>query len=207
METKALKDKLNHDREIGVLMYDHSSRTGFRLTRVLTKLLGAISILIFATACVQTHEMVPVPDTHELDPILEFSSSNSIALVNVQENDTVEEYSRNGSARFVASYRQWTDVIISILSRELSARGMIIDDNAEKKIELAVVNGITEIGFWRTETQAVLEASLGDGYDARVVGINNNTMGAANRRQVDGALMRAVAQLLNDPKVIAYLED
>lgn len=159
------------------------------------------------TACTNHQYLTPRPDTHALDPLpQEFKSDGPISLINSQSDASDHIFLSSGAARFHANYQAWTDVAIEILARELTARGSHVSDGQQRSIQLAVIAAHSEVGFVKTETQITVKATLSNGYTSTYTGMNNNVMGAVNQRQIDGALMRAVAALLSDAKVVAFLK-
>lgn len=175
------------------------------MNSLIAKLLTLI-LLISLTGCVNHQNFTPRPDTHAFGPVeKEFSLSSPVELVNAQHDDGDKIFLRSGLARFHANYAEWTEVAIQILERELVKREGSLADGAKKKIMVSVVYAASEVGFVKTETRVGMKAVLSNGYEKTYQGTNNNVMGAVNLRQVDGALMRAVAEMLNDPEVVDFL--
>lgn len=176
--------------------------------RIFSKKIGLVfAVAILLSGCAINHHYTPKPDTHKLDPITqEFTSSISLSLINDQEDETEHLYRKAGAHRYHVNYNKWTDVAIQVLSRELAARNATIDENADKSIKLAVVSVQLISHAWTVETLITLDAKLSDGYTSSYVGRNSVTGFAYSyTRQTDGAIMRAVAAMLNDPKIVEFV--
>ena len=167
--------------------------------------------VISLSSCAINDYYTPNPDTHPLDPIAqEFKSNKILSLINGQKDDFEQLYFENwsGKRRSWANYHTWTNVAIQILNRELTARNATIDVNAEESIKLAIVDVRLIIHTVTAETQITLEANLSDGYSASYDGINSvSQFGWNAERQIDGAIMRAVAAMLSDPKVVEFVRN
>lgn len=149
-------------------------------------------------ACATSY--TPSPDRPFEAIAQEFTSSHPIALRNAQP---ATEEVRSGP--WYINYNAWTGVAIAIASRELSKRGMTAAADAKKTLDLAVQFATTESGFVKITSTVVMAVTTGDGYSATYTGLNSSAMVADTKRQVDGAMMRVVVQMLNDPKIVEYL--
>ena len=57
----------------------------------------------------------------------------------------------------------------------------------------------------RRSATITMTAATGNGHSATYTGVNSSAMAANTKRQIDGALMRVVVQLLSDPLIVEYL--
>jgi len=142
----------------------------------------------------------PNPD-RPFEPIPEFTSQASLSLVNVQEDTSQHPIGRS----FLANYKEWTDVAIQIADRELSKRGMQIGSDASRSLELSVTKARYRVGFVKITTDIEMSVKAGNGYTATYTGVNTAVLAAVPKRQVDGAMMRVVVEMLKDPEIVAYL--
>jgi hypothetical protein len=168
-----------------------------RRTHPVSLLLLAASLLPLG-ACATRY--TPKPDRPFEAIANEFTSTHRIALRNAQPN---KEEVRTGP--WLANYNAWTDVAIAITDRELQKRGMTLAADAGKTLDLAIESGITETGWVKITSTIVMRATTGDGYTATFTGVNSSAMAANTERQIDGAMMRCVVQMLSDPRIAAYL--
>lgn len=168
-------------------------------------LIGAILIFIsILSGCAAPIHYTPSPNTNQMEPIIEFSSNGEIALVNNQP--MTDEVVYCSKLDMYANYNKWTDVVIQILNREITKRGMKVTISAPKSMKIAVKYAKTDVGFSRVETHIVMAVETASGYKKEYIGRNKSFMGAVVTRQTDGALMRAVAKMLNDPEIVKYLK-
>ena len=179
--------------------------------KLIIKLLFTTTILVFLSSCAINTHYTPKPDTHSLDPIAqEFTSNKTLSVVNEQMDNSEQLYWENwsGKRRFHANHQKWTDVAIQVLNRELNARNATITEGTEDSIGLAIVN-VKLIPHTATiESQVTLQVNLSNGYSESYLGINSVVfLGHDYKRQMDGAIMRAVAAMLSDPKVVAFVSN
>lgn len=157
-----------------------------------------IVLLTALTACKVSY--TPSPD-RPFEPIAkEFTSNQRVTLRNAQPKSEPET-----SGPWKIDYHAWTDVAIQIAERELKKRGVTIAPDAPKTIDLAVQFATTETGWVKITSTITMTATAGNGYTATYTGVNSSTMAADTKRQIDGAMMRVVVQLLSDPLVVDYL--
>jgi hypothetical protein len=162
---------------------------------------GMLLVLLLTVGC--THYYVPDADTFRLDDIHEFSSKNAITLENAQDATKEVLFASTMGHDNFANLSAWTATAIEITQRELSMRGMHVADNQSKKLKLSVN---TVKGSFRPLSMRViltLSAETGDGYVGTYTG--NNQSPANINRAADGAVMRAVAEMLRDSKIVDFL--
>ena len=103
---------------------------------------------------------------------------------------------------YTASTHQVTDTAIQVLETELEKRNINISEDADKQLRLAIqgVSIVYPFGYYRCIL--LLKAETGDGYIGNFEG--NNVAGKPER-SCGGAVLRAVAAMLNDDAILAYL--
>ena len=173
----------------------------------IVKKLGVVSFcLVVLTGCV-SYNYIPKPDTHKFDAIdNEFNSNKTLSLINNQPNDTPQLHFEAGANKFYANYNKWTDVAIQVLDRELTKRDATIRENAGDYIKVSIISAEALPKFWTFGAQMTLEAELSNGYSASYIGTTSSGW-TTYFRSMDGALMRAVAAMLNDPEVVKFLSE
>jgi len=163
--------------------------------------IGILLILLAASGC--THHYVPEPDTFRLDAINEFSSTNSIWLENAQTDSEDVIFATSMGHKFYGNLKEWTETAITITQRELTKRGMTVIANSEKRLKLSVNSIQGTFGFAVVRVQLTLKAETGNGYVNTYIGDNRSP--ATVYRAADGAVMRAVAEMLRDGNLVDYL--
>ncbi len=168
----------------------------------------SILIVIFAFSISACSPLLytKTPDRHAFDPITEFRSDNTVRIYNNQPSMSEIVYYHSARGRS-GNFHVWTDVAIEIAARELRKRGLTISDDAPRGLGLKVLYAQTNTTFTTFETVIDIEATRDDGSRKRYRGRNKSVMAANLARQTDGALMRAVAAMLNDPDLVAYLTE
>lgn len=158
------------------------------------------ALVLAGCAGIRAINYVPSPD-FPMEPIQEFASSRSVSVVNAGDETALDL-----PARWWATRRQWTEVCVAIARRELGKRGMALDGPQPKVLKLAFQSVETNVGWAEVSSRAVLRVETGDGYTATYVGDNRAFgVGSDYERQMNGIMMRTVKEMLQDPKIAAYL--
>uniref|UniRef100_UPI004048AA44 hypothetical protein n=1 Tax=Aliarcobacter sp. TaxID=2321116 RepID=UPI004048AA44 len=166
----------------------------------------SILLIIGLSGCTRILKYTPNDSTFKMDPIQEFSSNNSVSLINGQESTNDVEFASKGIAKFTGNLQEWTNIAIQITKRELSKRNMIVTvEDPSKKLKLSIETVKGTFGAWVVRTEIRLTVETGDGYKNSYIGDNRSP--ASLNRASDGAVMRAVASMLNDPNIISYLKE
>jgi len=142
-------------------------------------------VLLFAAAC-SSPPYTPKGDL-PFEPIPEFKTKHTIELENAQPSVAQVEIGDG----WRANYNAWTGVAIEIAARELDKRGAKIGPGSERRLRLTVTRAHCEAGAAEID----LRVETGDGHHATYTGKNTP---ADKDRQLDGAIMRAVVQVLKD---------
>ena len=111
-----------------------------------------------------------------------------------------------GAHTYYANLNAWTGVAIDIAARELAKRGMqIAKKDAPKTLTLSVQSAQSKAGWGNVGSKIVMRAETSDGYTATYTGHNSSGFAAILDRQIDGAMMRVVVEMLKDPKIVAFI--
>lgn len=167
------------------------------------RLSGIILSLILLAGC--THHYVPKAGTFRLDEIREFSSDNSIWLENAQTNSEELLFATNMGHEFYGNLNAWTETAMTITQRELSKRGMLVTASTSKKLKLSIDSIVGTFGFAVVRVETTLKAETSDGYVNTYIGDNRSP--ATIYRAADGAVMRAVAEMLRDHHIVDFLTE
>lgn len=174
--------------------------TVFNLVRYSTLL-----FVIFAlVGCTTTVHYKPKASTFKIDSISEFLSNKSVSLNNNQSSTLDVLVLTNGRLYVYGNLNEWTNSAIDITQRELVKRNMAIDEGATKMLKLSIETAKGTPGTWVIRCETRLRVETGEGYVNTYIGDNRSP--ATIYRAADGAVMRAVANMLRDPKIIDYLK-
>jgi hypothetical protein len=172
-----------------------------RLHRRFCATLALAALIAANSAC--SHFYVPrqVPIT-EVE-IAGFQGRPGVELRNVAAEGRVLIGSQ-GFHRWYGDHRAWTDAAITLMSGELAARGAQVGGGSAKSLDLEVSGANLIWGFAAIRCILNLRATTADGRVFAAEG--NNASPGTVYRAMDGALSRAVAGLLTNPGLRAYLE-
>jgi len=159
--------------------------------------LAGIAVLLFA-GCATEY----TPDISQtFDPIKEFSSKNSINLINGQPSNEQEFFFR----KYYADLNHWTDLAIQIANRELTKRGLTVKPDATKSLTMSITGAKTKVGWVMINSDVLMTVRASNGYTATYDGNDFSAMVGNPRSEMDTALMKVVAAMLNDPQIVSFL--
>jgi hypothetical protein len=167
----------------------------------------AIATMLMMSACSTTHSYKPDIDTYEFPSVTEFRSEHDVNVVNANQSNEPFLFGEAGMGnahKWMGNLKEWTDVAVEITNRELSARGMTINPEAPKTLQLSILEAIASSGGWGFRGNISLKATTGDGFERVYQGESPAMM---INRSADGAIMQAVAAMLRDENIINYLKE
>jgi len=151
--------------------------------------------------CAQTYRAEVYPIAPSLITS-QFSGSGPVLIKNEATEGRIQLGANNAGYTFWGDLRQITDTAISLLSGELSNRGFFVEKEASKVLKVKVIETrISQDMGTRCSMQFYVETA--DGYK-RVYSAYNS--GFTHTRTCDGAITKAVADVLNDSKIIEYMK-
>jgi hypothetical protein len=166
-------------------------------------ILGAITLFVFLTAgCSITYRAGIYPIPPDLK-VKEFQGRGEAISI---KNGAIEGKVYIGTAdpySYYADLKQVTDLTVSFLGGELSKRGFSVKMDAIKSITLNItgVNLTYTIGVYHCNVK--MEYTTSEGY--RQLLFPYNSSGLYNRA-CNGAITKGVADLLNNERLIDFLE-
>ncbi len=171
-------------------------------------LLVVLAAGIFLAGCAMTLHYVP--SIHPVDPALvpDLKGDEAVCVVNISTatGETVLGISNEGSGQtcIMGDLHKWTNTAAALLMLELQKRGFIIRDCGEdtKAVKLAIKSVHIEMDVG-SRCYVTLYLETGDGYNRNYV--SYNAFPTADRAS-DGAVIRAIIAVLNDKKIIDYLQ-
>jgi hypothetical protein len=172
--------------------------TMLKMSRIVT----LVAILIGFSGCAQ-HLVI---DQYPMKPgmVPEFRGDQPVALENIQTNKENVNAGSASMVKYTANTHQVTDTAIQVLATELEKRNISISEDADKQLRLAIQDVTIVYGFASYRCIMHLKAETGDGYISDFEG--NNVSGHNPERACGGAVLRAVAAMLNDDTIVAYLK-
>ncbi|MCD4743010.1 MAG: hypothetical protein K8R67_11105 [Desulfobacteraceae bacterium] len=168
----------------------------------LKSFISVFVILFLLGGC--SHHYIPVASTYKLDSIIEFSTNHSISIVNSQLSTSDVLFATNGAHKFYGNLQSWTDTAIKITQRELTKRDMSVVKDAQKTLKVSIETVKGTFGVWVIRCETTLKVETSEGYVNTYSGDNRSP--ATLYLAADGAVMRAVTEMLRDEKIISYLK-
>ena len=166
----------------------------------ITGLIVALGLIL--SGCAQSYRAEVYPIASSLITS-QFSGSGPVSIKNEATEGRIQIGGPNSAGyTFWGDLRQITDTAISLLSGELSNRGFLVEKDASKILKVKVIETrISQDMGTRCSMQFYVETA--DGYK-RVYSAFNS--GFTHTRTCDGTITKAVADVLNDSKIIEYLK-
>ena len=165
--------------------------------KILKLLLAGIILLLF---CGCASEYTPKTSV-AFDAIHEFSARGSVNLINGQPSTERDFFFR----KYYANPNEWTNLAIEIASRELTKRGISVRSGVPKSLTLSVESAKTDVGWVKITSDITMIARASNGYTKTYTGEDFSIMMGNPRTEMDTALMKVVAAMLDDPQIVAFL--
>jgi len=162
------------------------------------KLSLASTVLLLFCGCATEYQP---KTTVDFDEIHEFSGKGAVNLINGQPSTERAFFFR----KFYANPNDWTNLAIKIAGRELTKRGIIVRSDTPKSLTLSIETAKSQAGWVKITSDITMIVRAGDGYTRTYTGEDSSVMMGNPRTEMDTALMRVVAAMLNDPQIVAYL--
>ena len=164
-------------------------------------IVALLTLLALFTGC--THYYVPREYPIKPEMVPEFSGSGAITVINGYTAPKVLFIGSQGAHTWKGDMKQWTDTAVGLLKSELEKRGFNTMQGASKELRLIVTHANLYWGFAAIRCILFIKVETGDGYANEYEG--NNASGWTLYRACDGAVTRAIAAVLKDEKILAYL--
>jgi hypothetical protein len=162
-------------------------------------------LLVVLTGCgAQTKVAIrSSPDTFAVPPSAAelLRGKQSIAMNNAYQAPTPVYLLTLGKADYFVDLKQFTETVMTLLEREMAKKAVTVAP-AAKSMTLRVHSVQNKHGFATTPASLVLDAEYGDGTKSLIHAQDSSAVSGG--RAIDGALMRAVSQLLRDERFLAY---
>ena len=167
------------------------------------RLLVLLLILIGFAGC--THRISVEQYPMKEGMVTSFLGEQPVHVVNAQDSTDEELIGQMGFDKYVANLHEWSDTAIRVLETELHHRNIVTAVDAEKEIKLAITDVNFYQGGFSIRCKLDLKVETGDGDTMEFTGDNNSPW--TLYRACGGAVVRAVAAMLNHPNVLYYLRN
>lgn len=160
-----------------------------------------ITGVILLLFCGCASEYTPNTDV-AFDAIHEFSGKGSVNLINGQPStDRTFFYTHH-----YANPHTWTDLAIQIAGRELAKRGISVSSNTPKALTLSIESANTDVGWVKFTSDITMLVRASNGYTKTYTGEDFSYIRGDPPAEMDTALMKVVAAMLDDPQIVAFLK-
>jgi hypothetical protein len=158
-------------------------------------------LMITFTGC--SVHYVPQPYPVGGDRVPPLKVKQAVDIINTQI-DTKFKVPIGPDKYMKGNLREWTDTAVQVLKTELKKNDIAVSDGASKMLKLSVTRVNMFSGTWNTRCILYIKVETGDGYAKEFEGNNLSPEGF----QIAGpfAVTNAVAAMLNNDKILGYLE-
>ncbi len=164
--------------------------------------------LAFLVGCTHNFNVKPFPIKPDLLPKLNIQ--RSVQIVNAQDQGKNNIFKSGAGSKWIGDLGQWTQGAVELVKLVLNNQNVTLADDADKILKLAITAGKLSTEFAGIRCVVKLEVEAGNGYSQTYEGNHRNSSPIAEqaRRYAGaGAVTKAVTQMLNDRKIIQYLEN
>ncbi len=152
-------------------------------------------------------------DTERISFTKAKDSKVSVSIVNAQQDMRKRELAHGaqgrmgsmGFQRYFGSMNEITQAVVIQLTHELQKRGVDVKKDAANRIQLQVDKTRFTMGAWMNRVDMEVRVKAGKDY-VRTFSVSNGTPGTMWRAS-DGAVALITIDILNDPKIIEYLNN
>ena len=166
------------------------------------KLLVLLLILCGFVGCTYHVTVKQYPMKEGMVP--DFVGQQPVNVINAQSSAGEILVGQAAGYRYYTDLQKCTDTAIKVLENELDERNIVTTSEAEKKIILAITEVNVHAGFSHFRCTLNLKVETGDGYTRVFIGDDKTYM--FPERACGAAILRAVAAMLNDDTILAYLK-
>lgn len=167
------------------------------------KLLVLLLILIGFAGC--THRVSVEQYPMKEGMVTAFLGEAPVHVINAQDSTDEELIGQIGFHKYVANLHEWTDTAIKVLKTELHDRNIVTNTEAEKTFKLAMTDVNFYQGAFSLRCKLDLKVETADGDTMEFTGDNNSPWSL--HRACGGAVVRAVAAMLNHPNILYYFKN
>jgi len=136
---------------------------------------------------------------------LKVDNNQEVRIIKGDSSKTKKMLGNIGMHKYYGNEQMLTDGIVTQLAKELRKRGANVTSPAAKSMEVTVNSTRFEMGMWRIAATLNYTVKFGNGkiksYKTR------NSSPSSVPRTYNGAVCRAVLEIVNDPEVQAYIND
>lgn len=170
------------------------------------KPLSLIIVAIMFVGCYFEYVPAMYPLKDGMTPA--FTGNSSITLINDQEslgkNRKPDFIGRVVNTDYYADLKKWTATAISLTKSELEKRGFRVEDKQDKSLKFCISSTTLDHAFFQIRVIVYLIVETGDGYINEFIG-NNASRWSSPYIACDGAITRAVGEMLSDETILAYI--
>lgn len=166
------------------------------------KLLVVFMMLMSSIGC--THHFVAQQCPMKPGMVPEFSGGQPVTIANARDAPEQVLIGSQGIHKWMGNLQQWTDTAIGLVKTELEKRKIMTTEGANRQLKLSITRANIYWGFASIRCITSLKVETGDGYVREFEG--NNVSPWTLHRACNGAITRAVAAMLNDDTILAYLK-
>ena len=167
------------------------------------KLLVLLLILVGFVGCTHMVSVEQYPMKEGM--VTGFLGDQPVNVINAQDDTGLELIGQIGFHKYVANLHEWTDTAIKVLKTELHDRNIVTNTEAEKTFKLAMTDVNFYQGAFSLRCKLDLKVETADGDTMEFTGDNNSPWSL--HRACGGAVVRAVAAMLNHPNILYYFKN
>lgn len=104
------------------------------------------------------------------------------------------------------SLYDFTESTVGIATDVMQRKGVKLDSDSERRLELTVVKAESKEGFWTFSSQIWLKVKTGSGIEREYTGVKHHQTGYATTKAFEMMMARCVEDMLTDRDILNYLQ-
>jgi len=165
-----------------------------------------IVTMLIVSGCITIRPNVEVPSI-DYTEIKKLIIKNPVTFRNVRPNTGDTLIGKWSFKKRVGNLHEYTEATIGTAKIVLKEQGIPVNDNAEKILELAILNALAKRGALEFTFTTKLIVKTNSGLEKEFKGIATCGNGWAITVAIEEALAQCVVKMLNDEDIRKYIED
>jgi hypothetical protein len=169
------------------------------------KLVVCVAIVSIMSGCMSMRTDTKAP-VLEADSVQNLHMKQSLAVRNVAKDVGEEEIGDWIGWTVYGDLHDYTDSAVEATIDIMQKQGIKIGDGG-KVLDLIVTDALSEQGTWKFRSTVSMTVKTGSGLVKKYTGEKGHGNGYSTTSAMEMAIGQCVTQMLNDKKIISYLQD
>ncbi len=160
--------------------------------------------LVFLAGCSHQYTWKEYPITSErITSAANYTEGTQVHVISGNASDEKITLASVGIHTYHGTYKNISDGLVEQLKKEFENLGVVVNETADKSIEVKVDQALYEQGMWKIAATLKYTITLGNG-NSKVKTVRNSSPTNISHT-FNGVVALAVIDIINDEEVVSYL--